>query len=98
MQAPKYFPSQGSFFIRPNSRALEANLFLIFWHRPHYFECYQSYTPYYCQPQIPVAYHSRVLSLWYFVLVVIHERRYESLISWTIQACKLVYLLDVTLE
>ena len=33
-----------------DSRALAANLLLIFWHRPRYFTCHQLHIFPYCQP------------------------------------------------
>ena len=48
MQALRYFFPQDSFFIKPGSRALAANLLLTLWHRPRYFKCHQSHILYYC--------------------------------------------------
>ena len=97
MWAPRYFFLQGSLSTRLDSRALVAVL-LTPWHRPCYPKYYQPHTPYYCQPQIPAAYHSLALSLWYPVSAVIYERRCESSISWAIWAYKLVCLLGVILK
>ena len=99
MQAPKYSLFQGSFFIRPDSKALVAVL-LTSWHEPCCLKCHQPYILHCCQSQTRnlAAYHSFALSLWYLVPVKIRERRRESSISWVIQAYKLVCLLGVIIE
>ena len=97
MQALKYSPPQGSFFTRPDSKALIAVL-LTPWHRPRCPECHWPHTLCCRQPQILAAYHLLTLFLWYPVPATIHERCRESSISWAIWACKLVCLPGVTLE
>ena len=70
------------------------------WYKLHYLKCHQSYTPHYCQPWTRnlVAYYSLAFFLWYSIPVTIREKRCEFSISWAILACKLVYLLDVTVK
>ena len=97
MQALRYSLPQGSLSTRPDSRALVAVL-LTPWHRSCCPKCHWPHTPCRHQPQIPAAYHLIAPSLWYPVLAAINERCCESSIFWAIRACKLVCLLDVTLE
>ena len=98
MQAPKYSFAQGSFSMRPDSRAMVADLLLTLLHRPRCLKCHQPHTTCCRQPQIPVAYYLLAPSLWYPILAIIHTKRCESSIFWAIWACKLVCLLDVILE
>ena len=85
MQAPKYSFSQGSFFTRPDSKALVVGL-LTPWHKPRCLKCHQPHILY-CrqsQTQNPAAYHSLASFLWYPIPVGIHKKRCESSISWAI--------------
>ena len=97
MQALRYFPLQGSFFTKPNNKALVVSL-LTLWYRPRYFKCHQSHTSYCCQPQIPATFYLLIPFLWYFILVVVYEKRREFFISWAIWTCKFVCLPGITLE
>ena len=97
MQASRYFLPQGSLSMKPDNRALVAAL-LTPWYKPRCLKCHQPHSLYRCQSQILAAYYSLGPSLCYSVPTVIHERCCESSIFWAIRTCRLVYLLDVTLE
>ena len=100
IQAPKYSFFQSSLSTRSDSRALAADLLLIFYYGPCCLKYYQPHILHCCQLQTQnsAVYHSLAFSLWYLVPVGIRERRRESFIFWAIQACKFICLLDVTLE